>query len=116
MGYEVVLLDLPPYGRSTIHGAVQNVHPNVDYIETEFTASARAKPDPWPSASLHDKWPGTGLRGDPIFQNYELSLDTAMGDRVLEQRLAQSAIVSVIRWLGVAATILVGEGSGATAA
>lgn len=83
MGYEIVLLDLPPHERSTVCGTFEYICQDIEYVETEFTASAAYAPYSWPLASRHDKWPRTGRRGDLVFANYCKALTTAVTDRTM---------------------------------
>jgi hypothetical protein len=41
------------------------------FIENHFTAVERF--DLWPQASLHTQWPGSGVAGDPVFDNFYAS-------------------------------------------
>ena len=84
--------------------------------ERELTASASCAPLSWPSARRHNKWPGTGRRGDPVFANYCAGRNTAISSPAVRQTLSVTAIVSVLQWLAPTTTILVREGGGATAA
>ncbi|OAA62485.1 hypothetical protein SPI_04025 [Niveomyces insectorum RCEF 264] len=124
LGYEVILVDLPPFGRSMNSPDIANIDgltsrfksADIRVVESEYTAPKKHSAQAWPSASLHTKWPGTGLCGDPCFGAYVASLGPSLRDRAEQQRIGQKAVASVVQWLKVPATILVGEGSGATLA
>lgn len=74
-GYQVYILDVIGNGRSTQNdladytirfGSTDNI------TQDGFTAPELA--NYYPQAAGHDKWPGTGLRGDPIFDAFEASM------------------------------------------
>ncbi|KAI9718487.1 MAG: hypothetical protein M1828_006670 [Chrysothrix sp. TS-e1954] len=71
-GYEVFILDQPQRGRS-IWELSQGKPLYVSPLETEeqFTAPQHFKY--WPQAVFHTQWPGTGLRGDPVFDQFYAS-------------------------------------------
>jgi pimeloyl-ACP methyl ester carboxylesterase len=69
-GYEVYVVDRPAYGRSPnnlAYGALGN-SPTREQFEQNFTAIELY--NQWPQAHLHTQWPGTGVRGDPIFEQF----------------------------------------------
>lgn len=80
-GHTVYVIDQPGRGRSAyqerVHGPLKCY--NVTDVEQRFTASEMF--GLWPEASLHTQWPGTGLRGDPIFNQFYASLVPFLADR-----------------------------------
>ncbi|CZR66583.1 related to fusarubin cluster-esterase [Phialocephala subalpina] len=69
LGYTLYLTDQPQRGRSPwVPGEGTISMYNVSFIENFFTAPQVAKI--WPQASLHTQWPGTGTKGDPIFDSF----------------------------------------------
>jgi pimeloyl-ACP methyl ester carboxylesterase len=67
-GYTVYVVDQPNRGRS---GVVDNPERfTVSQIEHGLTSSF---PNDWPQASPHTQWPGTGLAGDPTFDQFVAS-------------------------------------------
>ncbi|RFN55350.1 hypothetical protein FIE12Z_386 [Fusarium flagelliforme] len=85
-------------------------------VETTLTAPGKRRaphiPLQYEKAILHNKWPGTGQRGDPIFAKYCASLVTLHLNKVERQSLAQNALQALLRHVG--KSILIGEGSGGT--
>jgi pimeloyl-ACP methyl ester carboxylesterase len=70
MGYVVYLEDFPARGRSQY---VPGVDGDLNYrstpnLEQVFTASA-TRAD-FPQAKKHNEWPGSGLKGDPVFDEF----------------------------------------------
>ncbi|TQV96432.1 lipoprotein [Cordyceps javanica] len=120
-GFHVYLVDLPGSGKSNTltKEAITNTEINsikASQIEREITAPEVFNhiSDPrWPTALKHDKWPGTGRRGDRIFDRYCASLTSLLFTIEERQTLAQNALKSLLKITGQA--VLVGEGTGATA-
>lgn len=69
-GYAVYVVDQPARARSgyfaEVYGAARN--PNTRAMSERFTAPARA--NQYPQAKLHTQWPGTGVPGDPTFDQF----------------------------------------------
>jgi pimeloyl-ACP methyl ester carboxylesterase len=71
-GYTVYVVDRPSHGKagyfpgsySPTSGSTAQV------IEDRFTAPEKANPLPYPQARLHTQWPGTGLAGDRVFDQF----------------------------------------------
>ncbi|KAM0562976.1 hypothetical protein ACHAPJ_001819 [Fusarium lateritium] len=122
-GFQVYIVDLPPSGRSNFLTNSHYVHReigskshsiNAAQVENELTAPGIPRAPNLPllheRAHHHNKWPGTGRRGDPIFAKYCASLATLHLGKVERQSLAQNALQALLHHIGKA--ILVGEGTG----
>ncbi|RSL71617.1 hypothetical protein CEP51_012026 [Fusarium floridanum] len=87
---------------------------SAETIESELTAPGKVTADnpmiKYPSAIYHDKWPGTGLRGDPYLARYRASLTTVRLKRLERQSLGQNALQGLLHQTGKA--FLIGEGTG----
>jgi pimeloyl-ACP methyl ester carboxylesterase len=72
-GYAVYIVEQPGRGRSGYQpeGDGPQSYPNIKNVEDRFTAPERAKL--WPQAKLHTQWPGSGVAGDPIFDQFYAS-------------------------------------------
>ncbi|KAJ4165155.1 hypothetical protein LMH87_006801 [Akanthomyces muscarius] len=120
-GFHVYLVDLPATGKSNnlTREAISNAEIKsikASQIEREVTATERFNHIDnlrWPTALKHDKWPGTGMRGDRIFDRYCASLTSLVFSPEERQTLAQNALRSLLKVTKKA--ILIGEGTGATA-
>ena len=68
-GRVAYVVDLPGVGRSRYHAEHHGplLHYTAELMELAFTAPA---PDAWPDADRHTQWPGTGRRGDPVFDAF----------------------------------------------
>ncbi|KAF5357601.1 hypothetical protein D9758_007417 [Tetrapyrgos nigripes] len=69
-GFELFIVDQLARARSAYQVNVDGIQTTFDTstIELRFTATQRF--NLWPKASLHTQWPGSGVAGDPIFDNF----------------------------------------------
>jgi pimeloyl-ACP methyl ester carboxylesterase len=72
-GYAVYIMEQPGRGRSGYQPESDGPqsYPNIKNVEDRFTAPERAML--WPQARLHAQWPGTGVAGDPTFDQFYAS-------------------------------------------
>lgn len=74
-GYAVYLLDVIGNGRSVQNDLADytlKIGSTDNITQNGFTAPELV--DYYPQADGHDKWPGTGVRGDPVFDAFQASL------------------------------------------
>ncbi|XXH03912.1 hypothetical protein Hte_010320 [Hypoxylon texense] len=110
-GFECYLVDLPFRGRSPWHpGSSSSL---VDYPAEAIQAIFTACRDfgTWPQAKLHTQWPGAGVRGDPVFDQFYASGLPIVGDAVLQESASQAACAALLDRIGRPA-ILVGHSAG----
>lgn len=81
----------------------------VETIESRFTATALYKK--WPQALLHTQWPGRGVRGDPIFDQYFASTSPSLSSRQLQQGAQQRAGAALLDRIG-RPVVIVGHSQG----
>ncbi len=110
-GYEVYVVDQPGRARSgqfeDAYGpATRNA---TTRIEQRFTAPRDFKL--WPQAERHTQWPGSGRKGDPVFDQFYASqvASISSGDRIEE--LNQAAGAALLDRIG-PAVVLVHSQSG----
>lgn len=108
LGYEVYVVDQPARGRSPyhaeIHGPVRSIATkDVGVIERRLTAMSRYAP--YPQAALHTQWPGTGLRGDPVFDEFCASQIRMVADFGLVERMMRSAARALLERIGRAVVV-----------
>lgn len=101
-GYTVYVVDQPERGRSghsqtMLQGGRLAVY-DVEQIERNFTAPADA--GLWPQARQHTQWPGTGKRGDAVFDQFYASQVEALVDRSEIERLNQQAGAQLLDQIG----------------
>ncbi|HYM73283.1 MAG TPA: alpha/beta hydrolase [Stellaceae bacterium] len=101
-GYTVYLVDQPARGRSPWQ-------PGIDGELAVFTAgfqewllTASAEERGWPQAARHTQWPGSGRRGDPIFDAFQATQVPYLADPVETQRLVRTAGVALLDRIGAA--------------
>jgi pimeloyl-ACP methyl ester carboxylesterase len=99
-GYPVYLVDQPGRGRAPYNNAAYGARtapPNVTNIENQFTAPERA--NLWPQAHLHTQWPGTGVHGDPIFDQFFASQFSGMA-ALPQENFTTAALVALLDKIG----------------
>ena len=103
-GYCVYVVDQPERGRSG-HSLVVRDNSNnklieydVAHIEIHFTAPGNHSL--WPQSKRHSQWPGAGVMGDPIFDQYYTSQVDFLSDRSLSELLNQRAAVQLLDRIG----------------
>src|ERR1700716_988248 len=86
-GYAVYVVDQVARGRAAhwaqTHGPV--TPPRLSFVEQRFVAPERAKL--WPQAHLHTQWPGSGQKGDPVFDQFYASQVPSVADFARQQEL-----------------------------
>ncbi len=112
-GYVVYVIDQPERGRSGHRLTGDATAPvqrySVEQIQRIFTAPARDRR--WPRAHRHSQWPGSGLRGDPLFDNFFASQVEMLADRTQIERSCRDAMVALLDRIG-AAIVLTHSQSG----
>lgn len=110
-GYEVYVVDQPGRARSgQFEDAYGPANRNATTrIEQRFTAPKDFKL--WPQAERHTQWPGTGRKGDPVFDQFYASQVASLtdGDRI--EAMNQAAGAALLDRIG-PAIVLVHSQSG----
>jgi pimeloyl-ACP methyl ester carboxylesterase len=97
-GYAVYLMDQPGRGASgynrDAYGPATRQTPL--RLGQRFTATQNfglkdGEPQGWPQAKLHSQWPGTGVPGDPIFDQFYASQVESAGGGVSAELVAKAA-------------------------
>ncbi|KOS18156.1 hypothetical protein ESCO_003310 [Escovopsis weberi] len=119
-GHEVYIVDqpyrgrspwIPPASPSTPTGVALSPPFSVAATEQFFTATARHKL--WPQAANHTQWPGSGTRGDPVFDAF-YAANTQFSCNETQQQLAtQAAGAALLDTIGRPAVVL-GHSQGST--
>lgn len=111
-GYAVYVVDQAGRGRSayqaTLYGPQTTV--NLDFVQKRFTAIENY--NSWPQAHLHTQWPGKGVQGDPIFDQFFASQVPSMVSFPMQQELSSDAVLALLEKIG-PAVILTHSQSGA---
>jgi pimeloyl-ACP methyl ester carboxylesterase len=105
-GYTVYVVDWPGHGKSNYVAPVYGPPGLVptDARERRFTAPKQFA-DNWPQAQKHTQWPGSGRKGDPIFDHFLASQSitptaTVKGAGPLNERLTADALVALLDRIG----------------
>ena len=99
-GYAVYIVEQPGRARSGYQPDVNGpqAYPNVKSVEDRFTAPERAML--WPQAKLHTQWPGTGVAGDPAFDQFYASQVPFVQKPDVTQALNRDAGVALLDKIG----------------
>jgi len=99
-GYAVYVVDQAGRGRAAYQPELYGptTKPDVQNIEERFTAAERF--NLWPQAHLHAQWPGSGMAGDPVFDQFYASQEPGIANFALVQSLNRDAIVALLEKIG----------------
>ncbi|MDB5414608.1 MAG: alpha/beta-hydrolase [Rubritepida sp.] len=99
-GYIVYMIDQPSRGRSSsdVGRDGRQINWAAGAIEDLFTSPERAMR--WPQASLHTQWPGTGRRGDPVFDRFYATQVEGLASNEDSERLMQIAGAALLDRIG----------------
>jgi pimeloyl-ACP methyl ester carboxylesterase len=107
-GWPVYVVDQPGKGRSgyfpNAYG-VQGHDPSRRQVAERFTAPEKIDPNAWPTAHLHTQWPGSGLPGDPIFEQFFASEVANMPDVRMQYALTLRAVTQLLQRIGPAVIV-----------
>jgi len=107
-GWPVYVVDQPGKGRSgyfpDAYGP-QEHDPSRGQVADRFTAPARLRPPPWPTAPLHTQWPGSGRPGDPVFEQFFASEVANMPDVERQYALTARAVAELLDRIGPAVLV-----------
>lgn len=99
-GYAVYVVDQPGRGRAAyqadLYGPTAPLNPEI--TQRQFVAPGRY--NRWPQARLHTQWPGKGVIGDPIFDQFFASQIPSIQSFTLQQVLNRDAIVALLEKIG----------------
>jgi len=102
-GYAVYVIDQPERGRSGHTSKVFEEEGSLilyDTLRTEQRFTAPAKHKLWPQSRHHTQWPGSGEKGDPVFDQFYASQIEAIKDRTEIERLNQDAGAALLDKIG----------------
>src|SRR5712671_5415742 len=98
-GYAVYVVDQPGRGRSALRPDYgDTVQRPTSWVQQQFTAPERSKL--WPQAKLHTQWPGTGMAGDPIFDQFYAQQLQAIASFPKQQELNRDAGAALLDRIG----------------
>lgn len=99
-GYVVYIVDQPARGRSVWHPEINGKLRmfTARQIETLFTAAGQL--GTWPQAKLHTQWPGSGRKGDPVFDAFYATQVVSLRSDSETQTLAKAAGAALLDRIG----------------
>jgi pimeloyl-ACP methyl ester carboxylesterase len=98
-GCAIYVMDQPGRGRSALRPEYgPTVQRPASWVEQQFTAPERSKL--WPQAVLHSQWPGTGVAGDPVFDQFYAEQLPSVADFAKQQELNRDAGVALLDRIG----------------
>jgi pimeloyl-ACP methyl ester carboxylesterase len=99
-GYAVYVVDQPARGRSGFFTGVygETRRPTTGAMSRRFTAPGNH--NEYPQARLHTQWPGTGVPGDPVFDQFFASQVEDIRDVGVIERLNREAGVALLDRIG----------------
>ncbi len=111
-GYTVYVVDQVGRGKAAYVTEVygQTTRSSLEFLLQRFVVPERSKL--WPQAHLHTQWPGTGVPGDAIFDQFYASQLPSIQDFPLQQVLNRDAILALLEKIG-PAIVLTHSQSGA---
>jgi len=99
LGYAVYVVDQPGRGRSALRPEYgETVQRPTSWVQQQFTAPERSKL--WPQARLHTQWPGAGVAGDPIFDQFYAQQLQALASFPKQQELNRDAGAALLDRIG----------------
>ncbi|KAF9554876.1 alpha/beta-hydrolase [Agrocybe pediades] len=99
-GYELFILDQPSRGRSPWQPGIDGTLFTFDSLTIEERFTAAQKYDLWPEARLHTQWPGEGVRGDKIFDNFYRSIVPSLLSNTDSSQKTTDAAVALLDEIG----------------
>ena len=101
-GYAVYVVDQPGRGRSghrpELYGPTSASANLAATLERRFAATAKTAA--WPQARLHTQWPGAGMVGDPVFDQFAASQVEIIPSDVETEKLLSSATAALLDRIG----------------
>jgi pimeloyl-ACP methyl ester carboxylesterase len=99
-GYAVYIVEQPGRGRSAYEPDTDGpqAYPQILNVQQRFTAPE--KYNLWPQARLHTQWPGSGVAGDPSFDQFFASQVPFVQKPEVIQALNRDALAALIDKLG----------------
>jgi len=98
-GYAVYVVEQPGRGRSSYQPDTEGPQAFMQILGAQQRFTATEKYNLWPQARLHNQWPGTGMQGDPVFDQFFASQVPFIRPPDL-QALNRDDIVALIDKLG----------------
>ena len=98
-GYGVYVLDQPARARSPHHPEMGDMRRQaLNFVQRQFSAPERYRM--WPQAERHTQWPGAGVEGDPVFDQFFAQNYPGLENFPRQQELNRDAGVALLDRIG----------------
>jgi pimeloyl-ACP methyl ester carboxylesterase len=98
-GYAVYVVDQPGRGRSALRPEYgETIQRPTSWVQQQFTAPEKS--NLWPQAKFHTQWPGTGVAGDPVFDQFYAQQLQAVSSFPKQQELNRDAGAALLDKIG----------------
>jgi pimeloyl-ACP methyl ester carboxylesterase len=105
-GHAVYVVDQVARGRSAHFSQSQGKVADANLKRTEQRFTAPEKSNLWPQAKLHTQWPGNGLAGDPVFDQFYASQFPSLSSFPKQQQLNTAAGIALFDKIGPAVLMI----------
>ena len=95
-GWPVYTVDQPGRGKSIYLERVYGPRGTSNIANLENCSLRRRACALWPQARLHTQWPGTGMHGDPVFDQFFASQFGGMA-ALHQEQLTTRALIALLR-------------------
>ena len=99
-GYAVYVVDQAGRGRSAYQASLYGLVTPPDLMATQKRFTSIERYNLWPQAHLHTQWPGAGIPGDPVFDQFFESQVPGIADLSVQVGLTRNAIVALLGKIG----------------
>jgi pimeloyl-ACP methyl ester carboxylesterase len=99
-GYAIYVVDQPGRGRAAYQAERYGPAAALNLETTQRQFAAPERYNRWPQATLHTQWPGRGVPGDAVFDQFYASQMPSIQDFTLQQELNRDAIVALLEKIG----------------
>ena len=99
-GYAVYVIDQPGRARASYNASADGPQAFPDLVNTEQRFTAPERFNLWPQAHLHTQWPGTGMAGDPAFDQFYASQVPFVQNAENAQSMTRDALVALLEKIG----------------
>src|SRR2546423_6219823 len=99
-GYAVYVVDQPGRSRASYNAQADGPQAFPDLLNTEQRFTAPEHFMLWPQAKLHTQWPGTGMAGDAVFDQFYASQAPFVQNAQKAQAMTRDALVALLEKIG----------------
>jgi pimeloyl-ACP methyl ester carboxylesterase len=99
-GYSIYVVDQTGRGKSAYHADAYGPLSRGNALGIQQRFSAFELYNMWPRAHLHTQWPGSGLIGDPTFDQFYASEVEGIASAAVQQSTIQAALAALLDRIG----------------